>query len=205
MKHLQILCFIAQEHPFDPCLSNDLTETYNWLQNNVEEAQELLVTCKEEPLFLNVDRLDPTLALEWTFVPASRLIFNGPDEGERRRARAYLTRFKRLLLDVGANQVINAARPVLQLSPAEETLNRLRSAFNRQRRNTMFTDVLLISSDNKEFHAHRPVLAAASTHFESLFCGKWSETQGGVQARIPVPELTGSIMEKILGEESELH
>lgn len=176
-----------------------MTETYKWLQTNIDEAQAPLITYRDQPLFLNVDRTDPAAALEWNFVSASRLIFNGPDEGERRRVRVYLSQFRNLLVAVGAKEVISAVRPELQLSPAEEVLKRFRAAFDLQRRNEQFTDVILISSDDQEFVAHRTVLAAASPHFEILFSGPWAETRGDVKV-VPVPEVSSNILQAITGE-----
>ena len=193
------LRFIAQEHPFDKCLASDLTETYKWLQAHLSEAQAPLITYRDQPLFLNVDKTDPCAALEWTFEPASRLIFNGPDEGQRRRVRTYLSQFKDLLVAVGAQEVVSAVRPELQPSPAEEILKRFRASFDLQRRNKQFTDVILRSSDDKEFSAHRTVLAAVSPHFEILFSGPWSETRGDVKI-VPTPDVSGDILETILGE-----
>ncbi|KAK7696314.1 hypothetical protein QCA50_000968 [Cerrena zonata] len=197
VDHLCRLRFIAQDHKFDKCLAADFTATYKWLQTNLDDAQAPLITYRDEPIFLNVDRVDPAAALDWTFVSASRLIFNGPDEGERRQVRVYLSQFKDLLVAVGAKEVKNAVRPILQLSPAEEILKRFRAAFDDQRRNEQFTDVVLKSSDDEEFVAHRTILAAASPHFEILFTGPWSETRGDVKV-VPVPDVCRDILKCIL-------
>lgn len=190
---------IAQDHQFDRCLAGDFTATYKWLQTNLDDAQAPLIAYRDVPLFLNVDRVDPAAALEWSFIPASRLIFNGPDEGQRRQVRTYLSQFKDLLVAVGANEVKNAVRPELKLSPAEEVLKRFRAAFDVQRRNEQFTDVVLKSSDDEEFVAHRTVLAAASPHFEILFTGPWAEARGDVKI-IPVPDVSSDILKPILGK-----
>ena len=131
--------------------------------------------------------------LEWTFEPASRLIFNGPDEGQRRRVRTYLSQFRDLHVAVGAQEVVSAVRPELQPSPAEEILKRFRASFDLQSRNRQFTDVILRSSID------RKVLAAASLHFEIQVSGLWLETRGEVKI-VPAPDVSGDILASFLGE-----
>ncbi|KAH8096577.1 hypothetical protein BXZ70DRAFT_991302 [Cristinia sonorae] len=180
VDHLRQLVIIADEFPNNRDLLSDLTATYKWLMVHKDEAecQEVLLECKNELLFLNVDDTNS----EWTFAPARRILFNGLDEGDWQYARDFLLQFKDLLLVVGAKEIKQAVRPPLKLSSADQVLVHLRSALNKQRLDRTLTDVELLSSDEPavSFAAHKAILAASTRHFEAMFGKDWSEHGGRV-------------------------
>ncbi len=149
------------------------------------ECEEVLRSLREEPLFLNVDKPSNSEA-PWQFVAASDLLFDGPDEGKYRKARKFLLTYRRLLLSVGAIEIIRPVQPVLQHSPVEEVLEHIRKSQNDQRQNMQFTDVTLKSSDDRSFPVHRSVLAISTKYFRDMFSGDWRESsQGTVSVDCP--------------------
>ena len=173
------LVVIANERPNDPNVLSDLTETYKWLSSECDRCQALLLSLQDEHLFLNVD--DTSAA--WRFSSAERILFNGYDEDNWQSARTFLFQFKALLLNVGAKEIKQVARPPLQLSPADQVLVKLRTALNKQRLEGHLTDIVLLSSDEASFTAHRAILAASSQHFERMFGHNWSEKTGPVRTQ----------------------
>lgn len=193
VEHLHKLRMIAHQHPRNSNLTSDLIETYKWLNAHASDSeyQHYLFASRGEQLFLNVD--DPTIA--WEFSSAAQLIFNGRDEGARRQVRKLLLPFRGLLLAAGAREIVDAVRPHLQTTPAEEELLALRTVFNQHRMKRWSTDVVIRSSDGEEFHAHKLILSAEMPRFggqalgEELF--RDHDASGG--------HLPGSTIRLILG------
>ncbi|TCD64785.1 hypothetical protein EIP91_003622 [Steccherinum ochraceum] len=192
VEHLRRLVLIADDHPNDHGVLNDLRETYSWLQAHLHACTRHLLQCQDELLFLNVDNTDPT----WRFSSARHILFNGHDEGDWECAREFLTPFKTLLLAVGAKEIKQPTRPKLELSPADEVLVRLRTALNKQRQEGRLTDVELVSDDDVAFPAHRAILAASAKHFETMFGPNWSEQTEPVEVDA-ISEVLGHALDYI--------
>ncbi|KAI0784872.1 hypothetical protein C8Q75DRAFT_894291 [Abortiporus biennis] len=193
VEHLRLLVVIAAEHPFNNNLASDLTETYRWLADHIPDCEAYLRQQQNEKLFLNVDSL--TLTIKWEFCSAPQLVFNAPDEGTRMQVRRYLHPFKKLLLAVGAKEVVKPVQPALKLSPAEEVLVKLRTSLNDQRKKEMLTDTVLESNDGQKFPAHKTLLAASTQYFEALFCGGYLETS---QTKPVDVDVSGDVLAHVL-------
>lgn len=173
MEHLRALVTIADAHRFDSDVLSDLTATYRWLSSNVTKCRSYLLASQHENLFLNVE--DPKAGV-WTFVPARSLLFDGHDEGGWKRARNFLSQFRELLLEIGAKQITAARRPNLQPSLRDQFIASFRASLNDQRKEEQFTDVALVSSDGREFPAHKVILSASTKYFSNQFGGGWRES-----------------------------
>ncbi|THH29385.1 hypothetical protein EUX98_g4794 [Antrodiella citrinella] len=169
VEHLRTLRMIADRYKCNTNLIDDLLATYQWLNAHVAECRAHLREYAGEELFLNVDNPHIT----WRFAAGNQLIFNGRNEGKRQCVRSSMLPFKALILAAGAREIVDAVRPVLELSPAEEVLLSDRNTFNQYRLERKLTDVTLVSSDGQRFPAHRLILSTQSVWFESRFSPRW--------------------------------
>ncbi|KAH7922300.1 hypothetical protein BV22DRAFT_1094901 [Leucogyrophana mollusca] len=174
IEHLRVLIHVARDHPQDKHVLSDVRESYQWLSDHCEEAEELIQPYRAESLFLNVDDPDDT----WVWHHAGQLFFNAPDSESRAQygVRSFLMPFRDLLLATGVRELKNPAyRPPVQLSPAEERLANLRSTWDSLRAKGTLTDTIFKAIDGQEFRAHRAYMATVSAYFVGIFCGGFKE------------------------------
>ena len=190
MEHLRKLAMIADRYNNNSNLISDFAATYQWLDTHVADCEEYLIDYQDERLFLNVN--NP--AITWTFASATELVFNGRDDSLRKRVRNYLLPYRRLLLAVGAREIIDVVRPELELSAADEGPVSLRSKFDRYRQQRYLTDVVIKSSDGEEFHAHKLMLSDATETFERRFSGRWAN-----DAQVSLSDVSGATIRHVLG------
>jgi BTB/POZ domain len=148
-------------------LLQDLTETYDFLQN--KEAGAFLLRYKEEDLFLNVDNLD-RLGYQLQWVAASKLIFNASDDTIFRGARDFLKRYEKLILQAGGKKIVRAQLIEVDKSEPSEILASWRENFNQMRLNGHFIDVTFVDSSGGEHDAHKIFLTCFGEYFTILFC-----------------------------------
>ncbi|PIL32619.1 hypothetical protein GSI_05323 [Ganoderma sinense ZZ0214-1] len=206
VKHLHVLATkIAPRHSRDAGLLSDLKGTYKYLQERHGEAARFLLSHRNHArLFLNVD--DPETE-SWEFLPASQIMFNVPDEDDRKEARAFLRPFRELLLASGANEIkIPSAAPIAPSSP-EAHLSRFRASFDMQRRTKVLTDVVFrvagatAAEEDRNHWAHRALLATASRHFYDSFCAQsgFSESRAASVEEPVVIELEDDLEFRCVG------
>lgn len=169
VDHLFILASrVAIDHPSHGEVLNDLTCTYQWL-NDAERYEQagsrILLKFNDKPLFLNVN--DPNLEA-WSFCTANRLIVNAPDEGNYQGVRNFLMTFKSLIIASGGHEIKRLEAPEFHLTSAEGLLDRWRSQMSQMQRQHQLTDLQFVCVDGVEF-AHRNILAVTSDHFRSEF------------------------------------
>ena len=63
------------------------------------------------------------------------------------------------------------------------------------RREAIFSDVIICSDDNKEFHCHKLILASATPYFRAMFLADMKESQ---QPRVKIKGLDSSALEQLL-------
>lgn len=164
---------VAADHTGDPTLLNCLKEPYDWLNKHAAEAGPHLLRLKQLPLFLNIDlRTDA-----WRFKSASALVVGLLyDEENLFRVRDWLLPYKDLVLAAGASPIAQVEfRQALASASSMPGSNRV-AFFNDMRRQAEFVDFRFIASETGTvFHAHRLILAAASTHMRERFASGWSD------------------------------
>jgi hypothetical protein len=185
VDHLIILTRIALDLPHNDIVLLDLRRTYAWLSQNQDQAGPCLHAHKAQKIWLNVD--DPEEDL-WQWHSANQLLFNGLDEEDRFEAREWLSGFKNLLLKSGAREIQRPTKPVIQLTPEEEQYRAARSALNDLRKTQKLTDLILVSKDGQEFHAHRLWMTLASDFFRKAFVGQegWTESRSDASPASPI-------------------
>lgn len=178
---------IAPHNSRDRGLLDDLKATYAFLDERHASAKPYLRQHGREALYLNVN--DPSCD-KWSFCAANQIMFNVPDEDGRQDVRAFLRPFQNLLLAAGAEEIKIPTAPVLETSPAEDELARMRGVFSSLRESMVLTDInfmvagsIVDSADR--LYAHRNVLAAASEYFHGMFCGHLAES-GPASAENPI-------------------
>ncbi|KAM5530669.1 hypothetical protein V8D89_015641 [Ganoderma adspersum] len=176
VKHLHVLATkISPKHSRDAGLLSDLQATYQHLQERHRDAERFLLRHRNVALFLNVDAPGTE---SWEFLPASQIMFNVPDEDDRREARAFLRPFRELLLAAGANEIKIPSAPSISPSSPEAHLSRFRASFEMQRRSRVLTDVVFraegatATEADRDHWAHRALLATTSEHFYNQFCAQ---------------------------------
>ncbi|KAI0739601.1 hypothetical protein C8Q80DRAFT_1240735 [Daedaleopsis nitida] len=188
VEHLRVLALeIAPRYSRDRGLLDDLKATYAFLNERYADAKQFLLRHGREALFLNVS--DPSYD-KWNFCAGNQIMFNVPDEDGRQDVRAFLRPFRNLLLAGGAEEIKIPTAPVLETSPAEDELARMRGAFSSMRQSMLLTDVNFMVAGSTvdtadRIYAHRNVLAAASEHFHHMFCGHLAES-GPASAENPI-------------------
>jgi hypothetical protein len=198
VQHLIALSHIALTHPGDLQLLEDITLTYEWLDNNHEELNEHLIHHHTEPLFLNVEN---PRADGWQWDAAEHLMFNAPDEDQRRAVRPFLCQYRKLVLAAGAHEMKAPTRPAETISlSAEATLAAWRKANRKLRQEGKFVDIVIETATGK-LNAHRMLLVAQSEFFEKMFMGSFSEAQDG---RVCAAEYRLEVVSFALGKVQQL-
>ncbi|KAJ7481162.1 hypothetical protein B0H11DRAFT_1915712 [Mycena galericulata] len=181
VAHLAVLALqVAPEHPGNRSLLRQIRATYQWLNDNREEARpHLLSHVATGPLFLNVDDPDHD---PWMWRPAGELMFNVEydyPETKTFKVHQFLQDYRHLLLAAGAGSEADVDyRPQANAQNG----NTLREAFDLMRKQGQLTDVLLMpvrrtdgeAIDRETLRAHSTFLAAAIPHVRDARVG-WSE------------------------------
>jgi hypothetical protein len=203
--HLIVLATkIAPDRSRDGILLLDLRRTYAWLSENQDRAGPCLLAHATQKIWLNVEDPDND---RWEWHSASQLLFNGLDEKDRFEVREWLSGFKHLLLRSGAREIHKPTKPVVRLTTEEVQYRAVRSTANNLRINQKLTDLILISHDGQEFHAHRFWMTLASDFFRDAFVGheRWAESSSDASPanpiRMPV-EHSAEALQVCLGEHS---
>ena len=139
-------------------------------------------------------------------------MFNVPDDGDYKQARAFLLPFRALLVAAGAFEFRRVNAPELDASPAEDELAGLRAAFDGLRTSKLLTDVVFRApalsagthDESGQLWAHRALLATASEYFHTLFSDGFMES-GPASVQNPIALEMESVQELgcaalILGE-----
>ncbi|KDQ57946.1 hypothetical protein JAAARDRAFT_206724 [Jaapia argillacea MUCL 33604] len=193
VNHLRVLATrVALEHRLEGVLT-DIRQTYEWLNEHLEEAN-ALVNYHQECLFLNVD--DASDYASWRWDRASDLYLNSPDEGNRRTVRKFLLPFKELVLVAGGKEIRNPSPPNAPNSDSGDVFTRWRMKFSQMRERRVLTDVIYISNGGTAHHAHRCILLASSDHFEREL--DFEGDHAGVVRRREMPEYSSSCLENTL-------
>ncbi|KAJ6531213.1 hypothetical protein B0H19DRAFT_472983 [Mycena capillaripes] len=179
VAHLVVLAVqIAPNHPGDQILLQHLQATYQWLDENREEAREHLLCHTQEALFLNVD--DPR-SEPWEWRAATELLFDieyDYPETKTFQVRQFLQNHRPLLLAAGAG-----SEHAVDFQPKTKAPdgNALRDAFDAMQKAGQLWDVVLVPSetmdegtDTKPLRAHSSFLAAAIPHVREGLLG-WAE------------------------------
>jgi hypothetical protein len=174
VKHLEVLALkVAPEHPRNRALTQQLRATYQWLNDNKENA----LYASARALFLNVD--DPATE-PWEWRSAEQLLFNVEydyEETNTFRVRQFLQDYRPLLLGAGARSEV--AVDYKPRATAQDG-NALRDAFNGMRRAGQLTDMVLMPStcdediDVKSLQVHSTFLSAAIPHVRDALL-EWRE------------------------------
>ncbi|KAJ7217098.1 hypothetical protein GGX14DRAFT_602035, partial [Mycena pura] len=184
VNHLAVLALqVAPEHPGNRSLLQQVRATYQWLNENKEEAREfLLARSTTDALFLNVDDpADPEETWEWR--PAEQLQFDIPydyPETKTFQVHRFLQDYRPLLLASGAD---NHQEVNWKPQGTAQDGNALRDVFNHMRNAGELTDLRLMPSkrmagdeaiDVETLRAHSTFLAAAIPHVRVALLG-WRE------------------------------
>lgn len=174
---------VAANHPTNRTLIQQISATYEWLNDNRGEAAGLLRPTT--PLFLNVD--DPLWG-PWEWRTASQLLFDIEydfPESNTFRVRQFLQNYRPLLLAAGAG--IERAVDYRRKTTVQDG-NALRDSFDTMRKAGQLTDVALMptlalgevldDATVATLRAHSTFLAAAIPHVRDGLCG-WAESQFG--------------------------
>ncbi|KAJ7024296.1 hypothetical protein C8F04DRAFT_163783 [Mycena alexandri] len=178
VNHLKVLVQrVAPEHPGNRALIQQLSATYEWLNENKEAARPYLRATGA--IFLNVE--DPLFG-PWEWRSAEQLLFDVEydwPETNTFRVRRFLQDFRPLLLAAGAD-----SEHAVDYRPRTTAVdgNTLREAFDAMRTAGQLTDLVLMPSETmgedmevEALRAHSTFLAAAIPHVRDALLG-WRES-----------------------------
>ncbi|KAG8947704.1 hypothetical protein FRC04_010548 [Tulasnella sp. 424] len=172
-----------------PFLFSEIQRVYDWLQSNKDDVSELLRLLSGQPLWLNVESDQDT----WTWRSADELVFDLQyDGGQHFDVRDFLTRYRTLLVGVGAREYRYAELP--SAPPSTENLphpEKVRSGWNTLRQKKWLFDICF-RVEGQEIPAHRGMLASVVPHFMTAFAGEFQEATvtmtGGELPEYPLPK-----------------
>ncbi|KAG8948876.1 hypothetical protein FRC04_009214 [Tulasnella sp. 424] len=190
VDHLLVLATtVAAVRPASNAFFLEISQVYEWLQENLEDALDRLGQLSEEPIWLNIDGPEDV----WTWRPAARLVFDALWDGDDYyRARRSLETYKELIRSAGASQVIFPELPSPDVEHAPHP-DWAMSECLRLRLAGLLCDVRF-EAEEEEVLAHRVILAAVIPYFATAFAGDFAE--GGLTAgpanipTYPLPEDT---------------
>ncbi|KAG8868882.1 hypothetical protein FRB97_001820, partial [Tulasnella sp. 331] len=193
VDHLEVLTTeIAPMFPSHPSLLDDLTETYNWLLDHIEDAGMFLEQRETSLLWLNVN--DPRDGVTtWTWRSGRQLIFNlGFDdpEGDHYGVNIFLLRYRDLLMAAGADEQTQLTIPALEHEMRHD--ERLCREWESLRQNDLMTNIQF-EVDGEIIKAHRGVLAAAIPHFRARLAGPSQGAEVAISVGSPMVFQTDGI------------
>jgi sacsin len=174
----------------DPVVLHDLRETYKWLDEHSEEAEEYMIQHNTDKLFLNV--ADPEVSI-WQWCSAEEMLL-GIDEkvASFHPVLDFLLPFEKLLAVSGVHKVNSAMLPErLPSNESEISLEAIRLAFCLMREKGQFMDLELVPGTDhdeprKVFHAHRVYMAACTPYFKCLVPGGFQESPEACEGPVQV-------------------
>ncbi|KAG8870385.1 hypothetical protein FRB97_009805, partial [Tulasnella sp. 331] len=193
VKHLEVLTAeVAPKFPSDPSLLDDLTETYNWLLDHIEDAGMFLEQRETSLLWLNVN--DPRDGVTtWTWRSGRQLIFNlGFDdpEGDHYGVNIFLLRYKDLLMAAGADEQTQLTIPAFEHEMRHD--ERLCRGWESLRQNDLLTDIQF-EVNGEIIKAHQELLIAAIPHFRDALVGPFHGGERGISTESPMVFPTNGI------------
>lgn len=197
---------VALSHPRDPIVLNHLKQTYKWLNDHAQEAQQFLRQKGAISLFLNVD--DPANgAEEWNWKRAKHILLDSYDTKHLQCPRDFLKNYHSLLVAAGAVTIDHGPdmESRYEQPMSEESLTNLSESFNQMRKNRICTDVSFICSSpgDEPLYAHRGYLAAYSSYFRGMFSGSFREAGDASHMNpipVHVPGFSRRCVEYVLGQ-----
>ncbi|KAF9446297.1 hypothetical protein P691DRAFT_776972 [Macrolepiota fuliginosa MF-IS2] len=211
VNHLVVLATRVAEDQIDnvnchATLLDHLKQTYTWLNDHAEDAEQYLRQCTDDgiPLFLNVNTV-PEGPNDWNWKRADRILLDDYDTGSLEFPRDFIKSFHSLLVVAGAVNINygQEAEVSSEQSTSEDLLTNLRTSFDQMRNDRTCTDVTFICDPpaGTPLYAHRAYLAAYSTYFRDMFSGSFSEAGNASQAkpiRVRVQKYSRRCVENVL-------
>ncbi|KAG8876541.1 autophagy protein atg9 [Tulasnella sp. 331] len=186
VQHLEILVNrVAPAHPSNRNLLSDLTATYNWLNTNIEEAEDDLRRLSSIALWLNVE---DGVQDGWVWRKAGELVFDlryDDEAGRHYDVNTFLLPFKHLLLASGAHEHRHLALPDAKLSEDLTHRERLHRGLDELRSADCLTDIEF-NVNGETIKAHRAILAAVVPHFMTVFRGEFREAKVAASVTEPM-------------------
>jgi sacsin len=185
-SHLNNLMQLSQHLTEDaiPNFLSDLTSTYDFLQDNLDESCNAFVHVTI-PLWLNLAITDNTLVclddLRSSWSKIEYLVLSSPcDSPPLLSVQPRLMRHERLLKALGCRTIVypTIARPDTSTSES------LSASMTRMRHEGKMLDVTL-SAEGNGVQAHKIILAAASDYFAVHFSGRWANRK-----KIPMDDIS---------------
>ncbi len=179
-SHLNNMMQLAQHLTDDaiPDFLSDLTSTYDYLQDNLEESCNAFVHVTST-LWLNLATTNNTQVylddLRSSWIKIEHLVLSSPcDSPPLMSVQPRLMRHERLLKALGCTTIVYPT-----ISRAETDVGESLSAImTRMRHERKMVDVIL-SAEGKGLQAHKIILAAKSDYFAVHINGRWAN-QGKV-------------------------
>ncbi|KAG8868881.1 hypothetical protein FRB97_001836, partial [Tulasnella sp. 331] len=186
VNHLEVLTTkIAPKFPSHPSLLDDLTKTYDWLLDHIEDAGMLLEQRKNSFLWLNVN--DPKdRATNWTWRSGIQLIFDlGFDDpnGDHYGVKRFLVGYSDLIKAAGAEK-----QTLLEVRAVESEMThgeRLCRELESLRQENLMTSVQF-EVDGEIVNAHRGVLAAAIPHLRRRLAAPSQGAEVAISVESPI-------------------
>lgn len=177
---------VAPAHPSNRNLLSDLTATYNWLNTNIEEAEEDLRRLSGTALWLNVE---DAVKDRWIWRTSRELVFDlryDDEAGRHYDVNTFLLPFKSLLLASGAHEHQHPALPNAELSDEALTYHEhLHVGLDELRSADCLTDIMF-NVNGEIIKAHRAILAAVVPHFMTVFRGEFREARAAASDTEPM-------------------
>ncbi|KAG9044331.1 hypothetical protein FS837_008337 [Tulasnella sp. UAMH 9824] len=173
VQHLVVLATqIGPAHAQSPLLFSEIRRVYDWLLSNKDDVSTLLRELSGRPLWLNINSEQDT----WTWRSAEQLLFDLEyDSGQHFDVKNFLTRYRPLLISIGAKEVYYAdLRSTTPSSANVPHPEKIRSGWNTLREKGRLFDVCF-KVEGQEIKAHRGMLAAVVPHFMTAFAGDFQE------------------------------
>jgi len=173
-NHLENLMQLAQHLTEDavPDFLSDLTSTYDYLQDNLNESCNAFVHVTSA-LWLNLAATDSTLVflndLRTSWFKIEHLVLSSPcDSPPLMSVQPRLMQHERLLKALGCRTIVypTVARPEASTGESLSTL------MTRMRHEGKMLDITF-SAGGKDVQAHKIILAAASDYFAVRINGRW--------------------------------
>lgn len=164
-----------------PDFLSDLYEIYDHLQKHLVSSKEYFrnygPALNQANLWLNLEAVDPANPtieeLQSSWKPISNLLLiSSTDAPPLECIRPNLSPYVKLLKELGCKSIRHSPVEL----PASQSAQSLLSSLRVHRKEKKMTDVVFVA-ENIRFHAHRIVLACASSYCEGSFSGRWSIDQ----------------------------
>ncbi|ESZ90668.1 hypothetical protein SBOR_8948 [Sclerotinia borealis F-4128] len=178
-KHLEHMVEISKTISLAdiPNFLSDLYEIYDYLQSHLVRSKEYFDSfarsLNRTKLWLNLETTDPMSVtykdLQSSWKPLEHLLLiSSTDAPPYECIRPRLSPYEKLLRELGCKSIHH---PTVEL-PASKSAQSLLSGLRSCRKGNKMTDIIFVA-ENIRFHAHRIVLACASSYCEASLSGRW--------------------------------